>query len=116
MNWSAISGEFIAVSDLFLATTIALELSRLFERRIPVQVLTDGKFLFDGISRGSRTPEKRMKLDIAAARDCFKNKIISDIGFVCSDSNIVDELTKRMHQHALQELLSDGRLTVCSGN
>eukprot|EP00171_Calliarthron_tuberculosum_P023142 IDg23142t1 len=73
-------GEVIAFSDLFDRTsTLAAEIGTIYKKRIPVQLLTDSKSLFDVISKGSRTSEKRMMLDIAAARERFRDKVISDI-------------------------------------
>ena len=107
------AGEVIAFSDLFdIAATLASELGEIYGRRIPVQLLTDSKSLFDVISKGSRTSEKRTMLDIAAAREGFRDKIISDIGFICSSSNIADGLTKSMSQAALQAAVSTGMLSV----
>lgn len=88
--------------------TLAAELGYIYGLPIPVQLLTDSKSLFDVISKGSRTSEKRMMLDIAAARDGFRDKIISDIGFVRSLKNLADGLTKPMSQAELQEVVSSG--------
>eukprot|EP00171_Calliarthron_tuberculosum_P023641 IDg23641t1 len=94
---SAMAGEVIAFSDLFdTAATLSDELSVVLNRTIAVQLLTDSKSLFDVISKGSRTSEKRTMLDIAAAREGFRDKVISDIGFVRSSSNLADGLTKKM--------------------
>eukprot|EP00171_Calliarthron_tuberculosum_P022721 IDg22721t1 len=77
---SAMAGEVIAFSDLFdIAATLSEELSVVLTRKIAVQLLTDSKSLFDVISKGSRTSEKRTMLDIAAAREGFRDKVISDI-------------------------------------
>ena len=110
---SAMAGAVIAFSDLFdVAATLADEASLLIGTKVPVQLLTDSKSLFDVISKGSRTSEERMMLDIAAAREGFKNRVISDIGFVRSSYNIADGLTKSMQQRALQQVLRTGHLNV----
>ncbi len=84
-------GEVIAFSDLFdRACTLVAEIGAVYGRKIPVQLLTDYKSLFDVISKGSRTSEKRMMLDIAAVREGFRDRIISDIGFVRSSQNLAD--------------------------
>ena len=67
--------------------------------------MTDSKCLFDIISKGSRTSEKRLMLDVAAARKGFEMKDISNIGLVPSASNIADGLTKPMQQASLRHLL-----------
>ena len=110
---SAMAGEVIAFSDLFdRAATLAAEIGEIFGRKIPVQLLTDSKSLFDVISKGSRTSEKRVMLDIAAAREGFRDKVISDIGFVRSSQNLADGLTKPMAQASLRVVLSTGFLDV----
>eukprot|EP00171_Calliarthron_tuberculosum_P022145 IDg22145t1 len=98
---SAMAGEVIAFSDLFdVAMTLASELHTILNKHIPVQLLTDSKSLFDVISKGTRTSEKRTMLEIAAAREGFRDRTINDIGFVRSKHNIADGLTKPMSQAA----------------
>ena len=100
------TAEVIAFSDLFdVCLTLAEELKDVYGRKFPVQLFTDSRSLFDNISKGSRTSEKRMMIDIAAAREGFKNKLISDFGFVRTNHMLADGLTKSMSQVALQEVL-----------
>lgn len=99
---SAMAGKVIAFSDLFdVASTLVAEMGDICGRRIPVQLFTDSKSLFDVISKGSRTSEKRTMLDIAADREGFRDKVISDISFVRSSQNIADGLKKSMSQTSL---------------
>lgn len=49
-------------------------------------------------------------LDIAAAREGFKDKTISGIGFDRSAGSIADAFTKDMNQALLRKLLSTGYL------
>ena len=110
---SVMAGKVIAFSDLFdVAVTLAAERKSLLRRPIPVQLFTDSKSLFDFISKGPRTSEKRMMLGIAAAREGFRDKVISDIGFIRSSDNVADGLTKAMSQAALCDVLSTGELNV----
>ena len=110
---SSMAGEVIAFSDLFdVATTLANELELVFSRKVPVQLFTDSKSLFDFISKGSRTSEKRMMLDIAAAREGFKDKTISDVRFVRSSKNIADGLTKHMSQAVFRQVIDSSRLDI----
>ena len=51
-------------------------------------------------------------IDIAAAREGFKDHLISDIGIVRSSPNIADGLTKSMSQSALQDVLRTGEYRV----
>ncbi len=67
---SIMAAEVIAFSDAFdVGYTLATELSSLLGKKVPLILLTDGKSLFDVITKGTRTSEKRMMLDIAAARE-----------------------------------------------
>jgi len=75
-------------------------------------LLTDSKNLFDVISKGSKTFEKRTMIHIAAAREGFRDKVISDIGLVRTNNNIADSLTKGMCQAALQNILKTGKLII----
>lgn len=110
---SATAGEVIAFSDLFdVAATLADELGEILCRKIPLLLLTDSKSLFDVISKGLRTSEKRTMLDLAAAREGFREKVISEIGFARSNYNLAAGLTKSMAQSSLREAVSFGSLTA----
>ena len=103
---SAMAAEVIAFSDLFdSAFTLLSELRLLTGTPLELDLLTDSKCLFDIISKGSRTSEKRLMLDVAAARKGFETKDISNIGLVPSAYNIADGLTKPMQQAAIRNLL-----------
>lgn len=96
------AGEMIAYSDLFdVAATLSTELSRVLSKRISVQLVTGSKSLFDVISKGSKTSEKRTMLDIAATKEVFHDLVILDIGFIRSNKKIPDGLTKPMSQALL---------------
>jgi len=110
---SVMAGEVIAFSDLFdVAVTLSEELSKVLGKKVPVNLFTDRKCLLDVISKGSRTSEKRMLIYIAAAREGFKSKVISDIGFVRSSNNIADGLTMSMNQAGLQAVMASSRLDM----
>lgn len=109
---SVISGEVIAFGDMFdIAISISLELNKVLRRLVPVELITDSKSLFDVISKGSRTSKKRTMLNISAAREGFRDKLISDVGFVKSSANIANGLTKpicqAVHRHVLTSTFLD---------
>ena len=68
---------------------------------ILVHILTDSKSVFENISKGSRTSEKRIMLDIYAARQAYKTLEISNKDFVRSSHSLADGLTKYKVQAAL---------------
>ena len=107
------AGEVIAFSDIFdHCITVTEELRNFLNLKIPLQLFTDSHCLFDVISKGSRTSEKPTVIDMAAARDGFKDHLISDIGFVRSFSNIANGLMKEMSQAALKDVLRPGKYCV----
>lgn len=64
------AGEVIAFADMSdEAVTLTKEVGHLLHRLVMLQLLTDSKYLFHVISKGSRTSEKRLMLEIAAARE-----------------------------------------------
>ena len=110
---SAMAGEVIAFSDMFdVGVTIAEELRITLHKEVPLHLLTDSKSLFDVVSKGTKTSEKRLMLDIAAAREGFRDRVISDIGFVRSSHNLADGLTKPMQQASLQKVLKSGTIDI----
>ncbi len=75
-------------------------------RAIPVHLLTDTKSLFEIISKGTRTSEKRIILDIHAAREAYQTRKIPNISFVRSNEKITDVLTKSKIQKSLLRMLT----------
>lgn len=111
---SVMAAELIAFSDMFdAAFTLAEELRTMLPgSEIPLNLFTDKKALFDVISKGSRTSEKRLMLDIACTRESFKKNEINNVGFIRSSQNIADGLTKSMAQHSFLSTISSGKLDV----
>ena len=77
-----------------------------------MKLCTANKSLFDVISKGLRTSEKRLMIDIAAAREGFTKHEVSDICFVRSEQNIADGFRKRMKQTTLCNMLLTGMFRV----
>ena len=112
---SVLSAEVIAFADLFdQAFALRSQLEHAMNRSVPLHLMTDSKSLFDIISKGSRTSEKRVTLDIHTARQAYQAREISNIGFVRSSDNLADGLTKPKMQKALYNLLRTATHTpVC---
>lgn len=51
-------------------------------------------------------------LGIAAARQGFRDKVISNIGFVRSNNNIADVLTKPTQREVLRDALTTGKMNL----
>ncbi len=71
------AGEVIAFSDLFdVASTLSAELALGLWLHGPCPLLTDSKSLFDVIYKETRTVGEEAMLDIAAALEGFRDKVI----------------------------------------
>ncbi len=57
-------------------------------------MFTDSKHLFDVITTGSYTTEKRLMVEIKATREAYNKNEISNVGWVPGTFNPADELTK----------------------
>ena len=110
---SVLSAEVIAFANLFdYAFSIRSQIEQALRRGVPMHLLTDSKSLFDIISKGSRTSEKRIMLDIHATREAYRHQEISNIGFVRSQYNLADGLTKPKMQGSLLGVLRKGQHQV----
>ena len=70
------------------------DIEQLLNQRIPVQMFTDSKSLFDVIVRASTTSERRLMIDISATRQAYERHEIADIGLISSEYNLADCMTK----------------------
>jgi len=107
---SIMAGEVYALTAAFdEAYMLRYDLERLYDHHIPLTVLTDSKQLFDVITRGSHPTEKRLLIDVAAAREAYGQRELSNVGLVASENNPADGLTKVKACPALDSLLLTGR-------
>lgn len=98
MKRSMLSAELITFSDLFYAIyTSAKYFENVFgNAKVTVRLVRDRKFLFDIISERSHTSEKGVVLDIACARERYRELEIDGIGSVRSRYNFAGRVTKKM--------------------
>ena len=65
-----LGGEIMAFSDAFDdAMDLRHQLEQALQQKLPLQMLTDSKSLFDVISKGSRTSERRLMIYMASVRE-----------------------------------------------
>lgn len=100
------AGETIALADAFdQAFILRHDLQRILGKEIPLLMLTDSKVLFDVITGNRYTTEARLMVDIAAVRETYNNRIISNIGLIRRDYNPADGLTKIAPNPALHKIM-----------
>jgi hypothetical protein len=74
-------------------------------KTLPLLILTDSKPLFDVMVCSKYTTEKRLMIDISAAREGFNRHDITNICLISSEDNIADSMTKLSSNNALHRLL-----------
>ena len=70
------------------------DLETIYEMEILLQMRTDSLQMFDVVTKASSTTERRLMIDIAAARESYNREEISNVGLIMSEHNIADGLTK----------------------
>ena len=80
---SALESEFHAFADAFdYPNLLKHDFEQLLQQRIPLQMFTDSKYLFDVIVRASMTSERRLVIDISATREAYECIETADIGLI----------------------------------
>eukprot|EP00171_Calliarthron_tuberculosum_P022198 IDg22198t1 len=100
------ASETLAFADSFdSAYTIKHDLEQTLGRRIPLPMLTDSQALFDILTRAKYTTEKRLMIEIAAARQAYNEKEIDNITLIESKYNLAGALTKIAPNETLNNLM-----------
>lgn len=96
----------LCIPDAFdFASCAKRDLEKIFSRHIPLAMFTDSKSLFDAITKGSQTQEKRLMIDLEAVRDAYGSQEMSNVRFLQVPDNPADGPTKTGHCAALYRLL-----------
>jgi len=107
---SIMAGEVYAFAKAFDdAFVIKHDLERNYHQHMPLIMLTDSKQLFDVITRASHPTEKRLMVEIAAAREAHNKHEISNVDLLKSEHNVADGLTKPRPCAVLENVLRTGR-------
>lgn len=105
--------ETLAFANAFdCAFALRSDVEKMLQRRIPISFLTDSESLFEIITKSSSTLEKRLMIDIAAAREAYSAEVLSDFGMIRSEHNPADAFMKEAPkaQQMLNNVLSTGML------
>lgn len=110
---SVLGAEVLAFADGFdYAYLLRHDLRRILDRNITLAMLTDSESLFKCIVKSTTTTEKRLMIDIEAARQAYGKQEISDIGWIRSEDNPADGLTKPAQGASLEKILDSGTIDV----
>lgn len=109
---SVLGSETMALADGFdAAYAIRHDVERMTGKRVPLSVFTDSLSLFDVITKATLTAERRLMIDIAGVKQAYKTREIHTIGFIRTQYNPADALTKVRPCGALDDVLQSGRLS-----
>ena len=90
---------------------LAHDLSTILGRKIRTILFTDSKSLFDTITKLSSQSEKRILINIAATRESYNKKQISNVAHIPSKYNIADRFTKdNANKDLLLTLMRTGKI------
>lgn len=106
---SVMGAEVLAFADGFdYAYLLRRDLQHILDQPLPLAMLTDSERLFKTIAKSTTTTEKLLMIDIQAAREAYGKQEISDVGWIRSEDNPADGLTKPAPCEALERLLDTG--------
>lgn len=75
-----------------------------------MMMFTDSKCLFDVITKNTTTTEKRLMIDVQTIREAYEKMEISDVGWIRSEQNPADALTKVKDNEVLDRIIDEGIL------
>lgn len=108
---STMAGEALAfISGCDSAFLLRHDTPIMLGTKIPIIILTDSNQVFDVLTRAKYTTEKRLMVDIAAARQAYNERIISNIGLIRSEYNLAGSLTKSDGNKAIINVLQANKL------
>ena len=110
---SVMGAEVLAFADGFdFAFLLRHDLRGIMKQKLPLAMFTDSDSLFKTIVKSTTTTEKRLMIDVEAAREAYGRQDISDVGWIRSQDNPADGLTKRGRCEPLERFLDTGYLNV----
>ena len=105
------AGETVALTEAFdHIFIIKHDLQRMLGKQVALLMIKDSKLLFDVIPGNRYTTEARLKVDIAAVREGYNQKIISSIALISKHYNLDDPLTNIKGNSSLDVFLRTHRV------
>lgn len=105
---SPLAAETLALADACIL--IQHDLHAISGRKFTITLLTDEKSPFDFIAKGSDPSEKRLMIDIAAARQAYDQEEINDLGWIRRDCNVSDSMTKIAVNKIMKKFILTGKI------
>jgi hypothetical protein len=101
----------MAHADAFdTAHALKHDIDMIIKQNVPIVILTDSLSLFDVITKATTTAEKRLMIDLCLVQQAYECSEVDTIGFVRSEYNPADVLTKITRCAVLERILSTANL------
>jgi hypothetical protein len=108
---SVIGNETMALANAFdMAHALKHDIETIIKQNVPIVILTDSLSLFDVIAKATTTAEKRLMIDLCVVKQALERSEVDTIGFVRSEYNPTDVLTKITRCAILKRMLSTANL------
>ena len=106
-----LGSETMAFADAFdMAYAMKNDIHNMTSLDIPIVMLTDSLSLFDVITKAKITSEKRLRINVKVVKDAYQRNELHNIGFIRSEYNPADALTKIKKSDILKRMLQQSLL------
>lgn len=85
------------------------EIKKIKGESIKINIITDSETLFDDIILNTSTIERRLMIDIKAAREAYNEVIINDLIWIRMDYNLADTMKKSKVLPQLVAVMKTGK-------
>jgi hypothetical protein len=108
---SVLGSEISALADDFdMAYALKHDTERIIKQNVPIVILANNLSLFDVITKATTTAEKRLMIDLCVIKQTQERAEVDANGFVRSEYNPADVLTKITRCAILERNLSTANL------
>ncbi len=91
---SSMTAETLALIDVAEAAIAQQDLDGVLHVQVPILLFTDSQCLFEIVTGGGYTTEKRLNIDLDAVREAEQRQHIANIALLASAANPADSLTE----------------------
>jgi hypothetical protein len=95
-----------------ISTTIRMIAARFNVSKILLVVCTNSFSLYKCLVKLGITKEKRLIIDIMALHQAYERQKIQDIRWINDDNNPANAITKAKPNRALEQLVTDNKITI----
>lgn len=110
---SVLAAELYAMSAGFdMASCLKSTIEAVLKLKLPMEICTDSKSIYDCLVKLGTTQEKRLMVDLMCLRQSYERREITDIQWIDGNSNPADAMTKSKPNAALKELIDTNKLNI----